>query len=125
MSYVSTRASSPPLGLSEAIQTGLAPDGGLYVPERFPQFKVEEFDGRDSLAEIAETFLAPFFEGDELSAHLQDICRESFNFDVPLVEIDNTTAVLELFHGPTAGFKDVGARFLAACGSRLARRRRV
>src|SRR5205085_10147085 len=125
MKYVSTRAGSPPLGLSEAIQTGLAPDGGLYVPERFPQFKVEDFDGRDSLSDIAEKFLSPFFEGDGLSTHLPDICREAFNFPVPLVELDETTALLELFHGPTAAFKDVGARFLAACVSRLPGRKTV
>src|SRR5215204_2059002 len=125
MKYVSTRAAVEPLGLSEAIQTGLAPDGGLYVPERFPAFEVEDFDGLDSLSDIAGRFLAPFFEGDELSAHLSDICREAFNFPVPLVELDETTALLELFHGPTAAFKDVGARFLAACGSRLAGRRTV
>src|ERR1044072_2323534 len=125
MKYVSTRSSSPPLGLSEAIQTGLAPDGGLYVPERFPQFKAEDFDGLDSLSDIAEKFLVPFFEADELSAHLSDICREALNFDVPLVEIDETTDLLELFHGPTAAFKDVGARFLAACVSRLPGRRTV
>ncbi len=125
MRYVSTRAASPPLGLSEAIQTGLAPDGGLYVPERFHQFEVEEFDGLESLPDIAEKFLTPFFEGDELSSHLADICREAFNFPVPLVDIDDTTAVLELFHGPTAAFKDFGARFLAACVSRLPGRRTV
>jgi threonine synthase len=125
MKYVSTRAAVEPLGLSEAIQTGLAPDGGLYVPERFPEFKVEDFDGLDSLSDIAERFLKPFFEGDELAAHLADICREAFNFDVPLVELDETTAVLELFHGPTAAFKDVGARFLAACVSRQPGRRTV
>lgn len=125
MRYVSTRASSPALGLSEAIQTGLAPDGGLYVPEHFPKFKVEDFDGLESLSDIAETFLKPFFEGDALSEHLADICREAFNFNVPLVSLDETTALLELFHGPTAAFKDVGARFLAACVSRLPGRRTV
>ena len=125
MKYASTRASSPPLGLSEAIQTGLAPDGGLYVPERFPEFEVKDFDNLETLSEIATKFLAPFFEGDELSAHLPEICREAFDFPVPLVELDETTALLELFHGPTAAFKDVGARFLAACVSRLAGRRTV
>jgi threonine synthase len=125
MKYVSTRAQSPPLGLSEAVQTGLAPDGGLYVPERFPEFKAEDFEGLDSLADIARKFLAPFFEDDKLSVHLPDICREAFDFPVPLVELDETTALLELFHGPTAAFKDVGARFLAACVSLLPGRRTV
>ena len=125
MKYVSTRASSPPLGLSEAIQTGLAPDGGLYVPERFPGFEVGDFDNLETLSDIATKFLAPFFEGDELASHLPDICREAFNFPVPLVELDETTVLLELFHGPTAAFKDLGARFLAACVSRLEGRRTV
>ena len=119
MKYVSTRGAAEPLGLSEAVQTGLAPDGGLYAPGRFPEFEVEDFDGRETLPQIAETFLAPFFEGDALASQLPDICREAFNFPVPLVELDETTALLELFHGPTAAFKDVGARLLAACVSRL------
>src|ERR1044072_9094021 len=98
MKYVSTRASSPPLGLSEAIQTGLAPDGGLYVPERFPKFVKGDFDRLESLSDIAERFLAPFFEDDQLSVNLPVICREAFNFPVPLVELDETTVLLELFH---------------------------
>ncbi|MBV9924781.1 MAG: threonine synthase [Acidobacteria bacterium] len=125
MKYVSTRGAAEPLGLSEAVQTGLAPDGGLYAPGRFPEFEVEDFDGRETLPQIAETFLAPFFEGDALASQLPDICREAFNFPVPLVELDETTALLELFHGPTAAFKDVGARLLAACVSRLPGRRTV
>jgi threonine synthase len=125
MKYVSTRRASPPVGLSEAVQTGLAPDGGLYVPERFPAFGFEDFDGLESLPEMAGRLLAPFFEGDGLSAQLSDICREAFDFPVPLVELDDETAVLELFHGPTAAFKDAGARFLAACVSRLPGRRTV
>ncbi|HEV3468917.1 MAG TPA: threonine synthase [Pyrinomonadaceae bacterium] len=125
MRYASTRSASPPLGLSGAIQASLAPDGGLYVPERFPDFNVGDFDGLEQLHEIAERFLAPFFAGDELAAHLGAVCREAFSFPVPLTELDETTAVLELFHGPTAAFKDVGARFLAACVARLPGRRTV
>ena len=125
MKYVSTRGASPPVGLSEAIQASLAPDGGLYVPQSFPVFKVEDFDGLETLPDVAERFLAPFFEGDGLAAHLSEICREAFDFPVPLVETDETTAVLELFHGPTAAFKDVGAQFLAACVARLPGRRTV
>ncbi|MDQ3804815.1 MAG: pyridoxal-phosphate dependent enzyme, partial [Acidobacteriota bacterium] len=125
MKYVSTRSSSPALGLSAAVQASLAPDGGLYVPEQFPAFAARDFDGLESLPEIAERFLRPFFEGDELAPHLGAVCREAFSFAVPLSELDETTAVLELFHGPTAAFKDVGARFLAACVSRLPGRRTV
>lgn len=125
MRYVSTRGAAPAVKLSEAVQTSLAPDGGLYVPERFPAFDLADFEGRAGLPEIAEKFLEPFFEGDGLRAYLPDICREALDFPLPLVELDETTALLELFHGPTAAFKDVGARFLAACVSRLPGRRTV
>ncbi len=123
--FRSTRSPRPTLGLSEAMLTSIAPDGGLYVPETFPEFASEDFDGLESWRDIGERLLAPFFDGDPLDSHLPEICDEAFNFPVPLRELDATTAVLELFHGPTAAFKDVGARFLAACVSRLPGRRTV
>lgn len=125
MRFRSTRASTPTLGLSEAVVGSLAPDGGLYVPESFPEFGPEDFDGLESWRDIGVRLLEPFFEGDALGPHLSDICGEAFNFPVPLRELDGETAVLELFRGPTAAFKDVGARFLAACVSRLGGRRTV
>ena len=120
MRYLSTRDAGHSATLSQAISRGLAPDGGLYVPETFPEFSVRDFAGADSLAEVAARLLAPFFAGDELAPALGDICREAFDFPVPLKELRGDTAVLELFHGPTAAFKDVGARFLAGCLSRIA-----
>jgi len=125
MKFRSTRSTSPLLTLSEAIQTSIAPDGGLYVPVSFPAFKVSDFDGLAFWSEIGKKLLAPFFEGDVLAPQIDDICSEAFNFPIPLNYISDDTAVLELFHGPTAAFKDVGARFLAACVSRLAGRRTV
>ena len=125
MRFRSTRSPQPTLGLSEAMLSSIAPDGGLYVPENFPSFTLEDFDGLDSWRDIGERLLAPFFEGDALAPYLGEICDEAFNFPLPLRELDETTAVLELFHGPTAAFKDVGARFLAACVSRLPGRRTV
>lgn len=125
MRFRSTRSDAPAAGLSEAVLAGLAPDGGLYVPESFPSFEVEDFDGLESLRDVGERLLAPFFEGDALRPHLAEICHEAFNFDVPLRDLDEATAVLELFQGPTAAFKDVGARFLAACVSRLPGHRTV
>jgi threonine synthase len=125
MKFRSTRSASPPLTLSEAVQASIAPDGGLYVPERFPTFKVNDFNGLDSWKEIGEKVLAPFFRGDARQTQLKDICREAFNFPIHLNYISDDTAVLELFHGPTAAFKDVGARFLAACVSRLRGQRTV
>jgi threonine synthase len=125
MRFRSTRSAQPTLGLSEAMLTSLAPDGGLYVPEDFPEFEAGEFDGLESWRDVGERVLRPFFDGDALGAHLASICDEAFDFPLPLRELDETTAVLELFHGPTAAFKDVGARFLAACVSRLPGRRTV
>lgn len=119
MRYVSTRGGGAPATLSQAIERGLAPDGGLYVPERFPDVAPDALDGADTLAEVAARLLAPFFAGDALAGALDDICREAFTFPVPLKELRGGTAVLELFHGPTAAFKDVGARFLAATMSRI------
>jgi threonine synthase len=118
MRYVSTRGGGEPATLSEAVERGLAPDGGLYVPEAFPSLVPADLDGADSLAGVAERLLAPFFAGDRLEEALGEICREAFTFPVPLKELRDRTAVLELFHGPTAAFKDVGARFLAAVLSR-------
>jgi threonine synthase len=124
MKFRSTRSTSPLLTFSEAIQTSIAPDRGLYVPVSFPAFKDSSFDGLASWSEIGEKLLAPFFEGDVLAPQLADICSEAFNFPILLNYVSNA-GVLELFHGPTAAFKDVGARFLAACVSRLGGRRTV
>ena len=104
MRYVSTRGEAPPATLSEAVERGIAPDGGLYVPETFPAVPPEELGDADSLASAAERLLAPFFAGDALADELGAICREAFTFPVPLKELRDQTAVLELFHGPTAAF---------------------
>lgn len=123
MRYVSTRGGSPAASLSEAIAAGLAPDGGLYVPDALPPLDISAFDPQGTLANTATTLLAPFFAGDALADELPAICAEALNFATPLRALPQGHAhVLELFHGPTAAFKDVGARFLAACMTRLPRR---
>ena len=124
MQFRSTRAAAGEEGisLSEAVSRGLAPDGGLYVPTRVPTLAIDAFDGRETAAEVAEVLLAPFFEGDRLEPALRAICAETFDFPLPVVPLgseDERLAVLELFHGPTAAFKDIGAGFLAACLQRL------
>jgi threonine synthase len=119
MKYYSTRGGSSPVSLSEAIEHGLATDGGLYVPEHLPKMSARDFDQAQTLPDIAKILLAPFVEGDVLATRLPEIIDEALDFDVPLVDLDGETALLELFHGPTAAFKDVGARFLASCSSRL------
>ncbi|MCX7059211.1 MAG: threonine synthase, partial [Proteobacteria bacterium] len=115
MIFHSTRDKSLTATLSQALQRGLAPDGGLYVPARFPAMTVADFDGRESLAAVAPRFLAPFFEGDPLAPELDAIVAEAFNFPVPIVPLKTVddASVLELFHRPTSAFKDFGARFLA------------
>jgi threonine synthase len=122
MRYVSTRGHGAAVPISQAIAAGLAPDGGLYVPEALPRVDLAAFDPHGTLADTAATLLAPFFAGDPLAAALPAICAEALDLDTPLRALPMPGAhVLELFHGPTAAFKDVGARFLAACLRRLPR----
>ena len=119
MRFVSTRGKAAPAGLSEAIAAGLAPDGGLYVPEKLPKLALADFDGATTLPQIATVLLRPFFADDALASELSGICEEAFDFPVPLRDLGDGRFLLELFHGPTAAFKDFGARFLAACVKRL------
>ena len=120
MNFISTRNAAPAVTLSQAIAAGLAPDGGLYVPEALPPVR-DLIPGRD-IAGTATALLAPFFAGDALEGELASICREAFDFPAPLRSLGTPDDhVLELFHGPTAAFKDFGARFLAASMARLRR----
>lgn len=112
MEFISTRGKSPSVNASTAIFTGLAPDGGLYVPKRFPDIKISE-KYKTNYADFAAEIIQPFFEGDPLFNEIPSVCSQSFSFDVPLHWMNDEQAVLELFHGPTAAFKDFGARFLA------------
>jgi threonine synthase len=122
MKYLSTRGAAPAANLSAAINAGLAPDGGLYVPAALPHLQAHAFDGDETLAAVAARLLRPFFAGDALAGQLDAICAEAFAFPAPLKALATPDDfVLELFHGPTAAFKDYGARFLAACMRRLAR----
>ncbi len=116
MDYVSTRAGGPAVSLSQAIATGLAPDGGLYVPDTLPQHDPDDFDPEAPLERLAADLLAPFFDGDPLADDLERLCKGAFTFPIPLTAPRGDKPlfrVLELFHGPTAAFKDMGARFLA------------
>jgi threonine synthase len=122
MKFHSTRGASPAVGLSDAINAGLAPDGGLYVPETLPRLESGDFGDATSLAIVASRLLAPFFAGDLLASDLDSICTEAFAFPAPLRRLATPDDhILELFHGPTAAFKDFGARFLAACMRRIPR----
>lgn len=124
MMFRSTRGAAERVDFSTALLRGLAPDGGLYVPCEWPKFAASDFDGANSLAEVGERLIAPFAAGDRLEGQVADIVRDAFSFPAPLrvvrgTDAGCTLAVLELFHGPTAAFKDFGARFLAACFQRL------
>jgi threonine synthase len=121
MQFASTRHHEPPVGFGLALEQGLAADGGLYVPTDWPRL-TPTADAND-LPALAEQVLRPFVADDPLAQALPAITREAFNFPMPLVPIGATgrLSVLELFHGPTAAFKDFGARFLAAAMTRLRR----
>ncbi len=119
MNFISTNARAAGVDLQRALLEGLAPDSGLYVPEELPSLKPEAFAANSSLPEVAHTLLTPLFAGDALWPHLQELCRESLDIETPLVPIARDSHLLELFHGPTAAFKDYGARFLANTLSRV------
>lgn len=122
MKYLSTRRKTEPQTFTECLLQGLALDGGLFVPERFPHYDLSNgnLNGVSpdaSLATFAARVLQPFVDGSSLETTLTKICEAAFNFETPLkfLKKSDGTAVLELFHGPTAAFKDVAARFLATC----------
>jgi threonine synthase len=119
--YQSTRDPSSSVSFSQALLQGLAPDGGLYVPSAWPRVDVEALARETTLPRLAACLIAPFVAGDPIAPQLPDITADAFNFGAPLVPLDKDgrLAVLELFHGPTAAFKDFGARFLAANFARL------
>jgi threonine synthase len=122
--FVSTRDPSLSATASVALLEGMAPDGGLYVPEALPAADMRSLDGSAPMHELAATLLAPFFTGDPLARSLEAISVEALEVHVPLGTVQGKPAhlsILELFHGPTAAFKDFGARFLAACLARVRR----
>jgi len=115
----STRGGSGDRPLADALLGGTAPDGGLFVPLELP-VGAPELPRGASLVDSALEILAPFFSGDRLESTLREIVSEAFTFPAPLVPLrGHGDFVVELFHGPTAAFKDFGARFLAACMRRL------
>ncbi|MEX2500013.1 MAG: threonine synthase [Wenzhouxiangellaceae bacterium] len=115
MDFTSTRDSGLKASVVEALQAGLAPDGGLYVPTTLPRFDPSGFRAEISLPECATDVLAPFFDGSLLAERLDAICRDALDLPLPikLTDRDTPTWMMELFHGPTAAFKDFAARFLA------------
>ena len=121
MLFASTRNPLHRVGFGAALTQGLAGDGGLYVPTDWPRL-TPDADPND-LAALSLELLRPFVAGDALAPELAAITREAFNFPAPLITLEAGArlSVLELFHGPTAAFKDFGARFLAAALTRARR----
>ncbi len=115
MKFYSTNHKTKPVSFREAVIQGLADDKGLFYPESIPELPASFFERlpKLSLPEIAFEFLIPYV-GDELQdTDLKLLLEEALNFDIPLVEITRNIYALELFHGPTMAFKDVGARTMA------------
>lgn len=118
MKFVSTRGLAAQVSIDDALVAGLAPDGGLYVPATIPEITIDNAGA--TLAETASVLLAPYFQGSRLEQQLPAMCATALDFPVPLRPLmDSGNYLLELFHGPTAAFKDIGARFLAEALSRL------
>jgi threonine synthase len=114
MDFLTTRGGAA-ASFRAALFDGLAPDGGLYVPAAIEPWTADELARlpRRTLTEIALRALRPFARGDVDPATLEALLVEALNFPIPLVEIEPGVHVLELFHGPTLAFKDVGARVMA------------
>ncbi|WOJ96257.1 threonine synthase [Congregibacter brevis] len=130
MRYISTRGTAPTLSFEEVLLTGLASDGGLYVPESLPSFTVSELEEMASLdyPSLAHRILLPFVEGAFESEELQSIIDETYavfrhSAVAPLVQLDHNQWVLELFHGPTLAFKDFALQLLGRLLDTILKRR--
>lgn len=115
MNYYSTQKKAPIVSLKEAVVRGLAPDRGLYMPERIEALPASFFEEIEhmSLQDIACRVAQAFFGEDIPTNDLEKIVRDTLSFDIPLEKVKDSIYSLELFHGPTLAFKDVGGRFMA------------
>jgi threonine synthase len=114
MNFISTIGKSPAVSFRDALFRGMAADGGLYIPDRVPQLSPQTLDTLEhfSVHALGQQTLSSFI--DEIPPHdLELILQRAWNFSLPLVKLTDMIFLLELFHGPTLAFKDVGARFMA------------
>ena len=130
MQYFSTRGRDGPLGYEEALLSGLARDGGLYLPEAWPKFSYEDIAAMQGLsyAELAGRIMAPFCVGEIDEAELTTIARDAYaDFDhpdiAPLKPLQENLYILELFHGPTIAFKDYAMQILARAFDRALKKK--
>ena len=117
MNYYSLNHNSPRVNFAEAALRGQAPDKGLYFPEHIPQLHKSFIENIKSFSkeEIGFAIMKPYVGETITDVDLQHIINETINFDFPLLKITDNISALELFHGPTLAFKDVGARFMSRC----------
>ncbi len=117
MKYYSLNKQAPNVTFDEAVIRGIAPDKGLYFPENIPVLPTTFWEQIEHLSkeDIAVEVMKPFVGNSMDEATLKEIVTDVLSFDFPLVAIEENVATLELFHGPTMAFKDVGARFMARC----------
>lgn len=115
MKYYSTNKKSEDLSFKEAVIRGLAPDNGLYFPERIEKLPEGLIGSGKSIEELGFEVAKRFVDGEIPDADLERIVSETVNFPLPIVEVEKDVFSLELWHGPTCAFKDVGGRFLARC----------
>ena len=131
--YISTRGAAPALGFEDVLLTGLARDGGLYLPERWPAFSHDDIAALagQTYEESAVRIMAPFVGGEIPDAELAAIVKDAYatfrhRLVTPLVQVGPSDWILELFHGPTLAFKDVAMQVLSRLMDRaLTRRRRA
>ncbi len=121
MNYYSLNDTTHRVSFTQAVINGLAPGNSLYFPEQIPRFDASFFQKLPDLTlpEIAFQVLKPYTTPDLSEVALKEITKQVFDFDIPLVEVQPNIFSLELFHGPTLAFKDIGARFLAQCMQHL------
>jgi len=115
MIFFSTKDKKHQASFTQAMINGLAPNEALYFPGDIPTFSTDFFKNikNMSLQEVAKFVISPYIKDEFTELQIDNIISEVFNFDIPLVNIENNIFTLELFHGPTLAFKDIGARFLA------------
>jgi threonine synthase len=118
MHFYSTRNKEKLYSIEEALMAGIAPDGGLFMPSAFENI-YPQISQDDSFTTIAQKLVTPFLADYFLADDIQEIVTQSFDFEVPIVPLNDNLSVVELFHGPTLAFKDFGGRFMANALSKI------